>query len=127
MSPLIAIWSLSLTVVLTIIILAYARVRHDEVAVGTGALPSKFVEFFGDQFHDLIAHASRALHHVKPHAAQVAVTALSFSKRGHDLFIERVFGRVERKRGSAGSFFLKHIAEERRMSQKDQRDPQSLH
>lgn len=126
MSLLIAIWLISLVVVLAIIILAYARARHDEVTVGSGVLPSKFVEFFGDQFHDFLFHASRALHHVKPHAAQVVVTAISFTKRGHDLFIERIFGRVELKRGSAGSFFLKHIAEEKRSSQNEQRDHKSL-
>jgi hypothetical protein len=122
MSPLFAIWSLSLMVVVAIIAFAYSRMRHDEVAVGGVALPSKFVEFFGDQFHDMFAHVSRVLHHVRPHAAQVGMLALSLSKRGHDLFVERVFGRIELKRGSASSFFLKHIAEEKRISQKDQRD-----
>lgn len=127
MSPLFALWSLSLMVVVAIIAFAHSRMRHNELTVGGLPLPSKFVEFIGDQFHDMLFYASRAIHHARPHAAQVAVTALSFTKRGHDLFVERVFGRMELKRGNAASFFLKHIAEAKRVSQKDPVDPMSLH
>jgi hypothetical protein len=108
-------------VVVTIIGFAHSRMRHNELTVGGVPLPSKFVEFIGDQFHDMLSHVSQAIHHVKPHAAQVAVTALSFTKRGHDMFVERVFGRIELKRGNAASFFLKHIAEHKKQTEKSER------
>jgi hypothetical protein len=114
-------------VVVAIITFAHLRMRHDELTVGGLSLPSKFSEFFGDQLHDMLSHLSMVLHHAKPHAAEVGMMALAFSKRGHDIFVERVFGRMELKRGSAVSFFLKHIAEEKRASQKNPTDPLSLH
>jgi hypothetical protein len=108
-------------VVIAIIGVAHLRMRHNELTVGGVPLPSKFAEFIGDQFHDMLSHVSQALHYAKPHAAQVAVTALSFTKRGHDMFVERVFGRIELKRGNAASFFLKHIAEHKKQTEKSGR------
>jgi hypothetical protein len=118
MTSLFAIWSLSLMVVIAIIGAAHLRMRRNELTVGGVPLPSKFSEFIGDQFHDMLSHVLHAIHHMKPHVAQVAVTALSFTQRGHDIFVERVFGRIELKRGNAASFFLKHIAEHKKQTEK---------
>jgi hypothetical protein len=35
--------------------------------------------------------------------------------------VERVFGRIELKRGNAASFFLKHIAEHKKQTEKSDR------
>jgi hypothetical protein len=126
-SSLFVIWSLSLMVVVAITGFAYSRMRYNKFTVAGIPPPSQFVEFFGDQFHDICAHVLKALHYAKPHVAQAGVIALSFGKRGHDVFVERVFGRTEFKRGSAGSFFLKHLAEQRGNTQRGQRDSTLLH
>ena len=127
MSLLITIWVFALALVIAIMVFASSRARRCEVTLESGVTPTQFTEFFGDQFHDMLVHAVKGFHHVKPHATQMGMSAFAFSKRGHDLFVERVFGRMELKRGNTVSFFLKHIAEERRGIERDYRDPTLRH
>lgn len=118
MLSLFALWSLSLIVVIAIIVFAYLRMRQRGIAVSSGVIPSQFTEFFGDQFHDMFLHALQGFHHAKPHATQIGMIALTWSNRGRDLFVERIFGRTEQKRGNTVSFFLKHIAEHQKQGQR---------
>ena len=48
---------------------------------------------------------------IKPHGKSVAKESLRVLRRGHDLIIERVYGRIRVEKGRASSFFLKQIAE----------------
>lgn len=75
------------------------------------ALPSGFGKFLGDQCHEVLYRIQRGVHHIKPHAKNLGMIVVEYSAWGHDLFVERVFGRMETKKGVSTSFFLKNIAE----------------
>ncbi len=63
------------------------------------------------QVEEFFRHLHSAAKHTEPHARQLRVVIIGVVTRGHDYFIERIFGRIVRERGKASSFFLKHIAE----------------
>lgn len=118
MSLLFTIWAFSLAIVVAIMVFASSRMRRRNVPLPRGVTPTQLTEFFGDQFHDMLVYAVKGFHHAKPHAAQIGMTVFTFSKRGHDLFVEHVFGRMERKQGNTVSFFLKHIAEHKKQAER---------
>jgi hypothetical protein len=113
MSFLLTIWSLSLIVLSAISGFAFAYKKNNgNAAPQSGmSLPSSFGDFLADQCHDVFYYIQKGVHHAKPHARNLGIVIVKYSQRGHDLFVERVFGRIETKKGVSTSFFLKSIAE----------------
>jgi hypothetical protein len=62
---------------------------------------------------------SYATHAWRPLANWTIDKSAHYVTRGHDMFMERVYGRVEIERGKAASFFLKRIAEHKEESKKN--------
>lgn len=122
MSLLFAMWVLSAGVVLATLGMVFFRVRGGALVSLRMRAPSNLGEFFTDQLHEVLVRFFTAVHHIKPHARQLGMTALLYTKKGHDLFVERVFGRIELPRGGTVSFFLKHIAEHKEMNHRDGED-----
>lgn len=110
---LLTIWSLSFVTLSAILGFAFAYKRNngDAAAQKRASFPSSFGDFLADQCHDVLYHIHKGVHHAKPHARNLGVVVMRYSQRGHDLFVERVFGRMETKKGVSTSFFLKSIAE----------------
>ncbi len=48
---------------------------------------------------------------LRPHGKSIVRGSYRILRRGHDIFIERVYGRIRIDKGRASSFFLKQIAE----------------
>lgn len=112
MSLLLIIWTLSLVVLSAILgfASAYAKKRAPLMQNET-ALPGSFGEFIADQCHEVLYRIERGAHRAKPHVRNLSIVLVKYSERGHDFFVERVFGRMEAKKGVSTSFFLKSIAE----------------
>lgn len=111
MSLLITIWAVSLAVLSAILGIAFALKKRGRAIIQNGAHPCGFGEFLAEQCHDALYRIQRGVHHMKPHAKNFGIVVVKYSERGHDLFVERVFGRMETKKGVSTSFFLKSIAE----------------
>lgn len=112
MSLLLIIWTLSLVILSAILGFAFASKKKNATNTQNGASSgASFGEFLGEQCHDMLYHVQKGIHHMKPHARYYSHVAIGYSRRGHDFFVERVFGRVEIKKGISTSFFLKSIAE----------------
>lgn len=70
-----------------------------------------FFEFLTDEILAMMRWCYRLGYSILPHGKRVLVVASTGGRRATDMFAKRVFGRVEIRRGTAVSFFLKHIAE----------------
>jgi hypothetical protein len=73
--------------------------------------PKDFTELMTREIQLLNHDFGRLLLNLRPHGARAVRAGLVVVKRGHDLVINRVYGRTSITRGSASSFFLKQIAE----------------
>lgn len=110
MSTLFIIWLVALFVLSST--LAYAHIRMKRVHTFAQArVPNDFSEFIAQELHDISLHLRRAAHVMRPHGKQAVGYAVLLSRRGYDMFTERVFGRMEVTKGKTTSFFLKHISE----------------
>lgn len=92
--------------------LAYA---HFFIKKTSGApqvhVPSDFSEFIALELREILIYVKRVAHAVRPHANRALGYTVAVSRRGGDMFIERVFGRTEITKGKTTSFYLKHISE----------------
>ena len=120
MNVLVSIWSLSLITLLLVIFFAlYAFRRGSTVRVFHHNVES-FVTY---EFNSFLGAIHKSFHSIRPHAERFGMVAFERGKNGYDIFIERIFGKVEIEKGKAASFFLKHIAEHKGMIVRDYKDP----
>lgn len=102
-------WIISALTILGIILYArfYQSEREDALLHGEHRLSDVLTEEMLSLHRDL-----RELFEVlKPHGKRSLSAGLVMVKRGQDLFISRVYGRIQCEKGRASSFFLKQIAE----------------
>ncbi len=121
MITLFLIWLSSLLAMLILSLCALLRLRGAS-ANFVSRIPSRSPElpaFIRLQIEELFRHLHVVAKRSEPHARRLSVVVISLGKRGHDYFIERIFGRIIRERGKASSFFLKHIAEHKEALNKD--------
>lgn len=96
------------SLLLALCIFVYARVRggrtlgYDREAY-LGSLIAEELSGVGQ-------HAARGALYFRPHGERAVAYGTLWLKRGHDVFIEKVFGRIEIEKGRTPSFFLKRIA-----------------
>ncbi len=112
MSILFIIWLMALLVLGGTLVYAHFRMKRAHYILEV-RVPSDFSEFLSLELHDIILCLRRMMHTARPHAKRATGYAVLVSRRGYDLFIERIFGRKEVTRGKTTSFFLKHISEEK--------------
>jgi hypothetical protein len=117
MSILFGIWLASLITIMGIVL--YGRTLHNR-SFQTHEHPSIHL-------HDLIAHEVSELNKVflslletaKPHGVRTARAGLVMIKRGQELIIHRVYGRMKVEKGRTSSFFLKHISEHKEQTKSE--------
>lgn len=117
MSILLGVWIASLMTIIAIVL--YGRVLHVRRTHEHEHAPV--------HIHDLIAHEifklnkefSRLVESAKPHGVRTARAGLVMVKRGQELFVRRVYGRIKIEKGSTSSFFLKHISEHKEQIKKE--------
>ena len=118
MSILLGVWLGSLTTIIAIVFYGrflYARRAHEHEHVPV-------------HIHDLLAHEivnlnkefSKLIESAKPHGVRTARVGLVIIKRGKELFVRRIYGRMKIEKGSTSSFFLKHISEHKEQIKKEQ-------
>ena len=116
MTNLLFIWIGSLVVLAGVLLFSLFRARNMNTALFQR--PEGFREFIIDALGHLLGHFSHVAISAEPHARKIGLLFFHFGKRGHDVFSERVFGKVVSERGKTASFFLKHIAENKENSRK---------
>lgn len=109
MSTLFIIWLTALLVLFGMLIVAHFRMSRDSSA--NIRVPNDFGEFLSMELHDVESQFRRLVHVFRPHGKQAVSYVVLVSRRGYDVFIERIFGRTEITKGKTTSFFLKHISE----------------
>ncbi len=109
MSTLLIIWIVSALTLLCIVV--YARKNagrqenvNEQSQIRLGDVVSREITTLHRDFYKLLDAA-------KPHGQRSLSAGLVMVKRGQDLFISRVYGRIQSEKGRASSFFLKQIAE----------------
>ena len=113
MSLLLVIWLLALSLIVGIIF--YARIARRDARLNTARTPQDWSEFVHDEVLRMYGNVGRMVHVARPHGERAMSAGIVIVRRGHDLFIERVFGRMSVEKGKASSFFLKQITESKRL------------
>lgn len=108
---LIIFWVASLLALVGIVV--YARMNRNVFQVSPQDVPSDFNDFVATELTRIAEHFSHGVRRLRPHGEKMIATSGVLLRKGHNIFIERVVGRIEVKRGKAASFFLKRIAEHR--------------
>ncbi len=109
------IWTLSLVVMMVLIVLG----KKSSQTLDYAEVPQDLSEFVRETLYRSAYHFSHVIHKVRPHASRALDVVVVVGKKGHDTFIDRVFGKRRREKGSASSFFLKNIAEHKVETRKD--------
>lgn len=109
MSFLTALWLISLVLLVGIIV--YARRKEASFAASFEEMPDSFADFIAIELTRMTGHLSRGATQLRPHGERVIAQSTVFLKKGHDIFIEKIFGRMEIEKGNVVSFFLKRITE----------------
>ena len=109
------IWILSLAVMLVLIMLS----KKSSQVLDYALAPQDLSEFVRETLYRSAGHFSRMIHKVRPHASRALDVFVVVGKKGHDTFIDRVFGKRSAIKGTASSFFLKNIAEHKAVTRKD--------
>ena len=110
MSILFIIWCIALLTLASTLVYAHVRVGRSG-GVPVASVPNDFTEFLSAEWHEVLVFSRNLLHATRPHGERAVGYVVLVSRRGYDLFIERVFGRTEVTKGKTTSFFLKHISE----------------
>lgn len=108
MSLLTITWLLSLATLVVTTLYAFRRARS---APAPRYVPHDLGEFIHEALTHMVGGVSNTLGSAQPHARRVSAYVVSVSKWGHDMFIDRVFGKTALAPGKTASFFLKYIAE----------------
>ena len=106
-SFLIVCWLVSL--LLLIGIFGYARTR--EVMSISADVPENFRDFIAIELARIGEYFLHGFAQARPHGERVIAGSTILLKKGHDLFIEKIIGRIEVEKGKTASFFLKRIVE----------------
>lgn len=117
MSILFGIWLVSLVTILGIVTygwILYRRSFHAQVHT-----PLRLHDIFTHEVSQMHKDFYKLLAHMRPHGVRTARAGLVMIKRGQELFIHRVYGRMKIEKGSASSFFLKHITEHKVHSKRE--------
>jgi hypothetical protein len=109
MTPHTTTWLLSLATLVGIVWYAYRR--GDRMSVAPEEIPKNLAEFIAIELTRMTGHLARGIVHVRPHGERVVFHGAVFLKKGHAVFIEKIFGRMDVEKGNVTSFFLKRIAE----------------
>ena len=107
MSLLVTIWTVSLAAMVGIYWYAATRASVSRVA----RAPKDLTELMTREIQHLNADFGQLLRDIRPHGVRAVRAGLIAVKRGNDLIISRVYGRMSVEKGKASSFFLKQIAE----------------
>ena len=108
MSLLVISWLLSLVTLGGVVF--YARSR-DTSPVSSEERSTDWRDFIAIELTRMVGYISRLFDYARPHGERAVFHGTVVLKKGHDLFIEKVFGGIEIEKGKAASFFLKRIAE----------------
>jgi hypothetical protein len=110
MSLLLALWLVSLSVLVVTSLVAHMRTRfvsaHHHV-------PHDLGEFVHEALSHLAIHMHGAAKTMRPHTDKVTSFVVSIGKWSHGKFVDRVFGKAYQAPGKSASFFLKYIAEQK--------------
>ncbi|OGZ07211.1 MAG: hypothetical protein A2942_03790 [Candidatus Lloydbacteria bacterium RIFCSPLOWO2_01_FULL_50_20] len=109
MTLLTAIWLLSLAVVSGILV--YAHRKNTDLRVSPEDVLASFADFLALELSHMIDQLSYGAVRVRPHGIRILTQSRIFLERGHDIFLEKIFGRLDVEKGNVTSFFLKRIAE----------------
>lgn len=118
MSFLLAFWLLSFAALIGIIVYAHGR---SPVMISSEEMPADWRDFIAIELTRMVGHLSRLATHARPHGERVVFHGTALFQKGHDLFIEKIFGLLHVEKGNVTSFFLKRIAEHKEsLRKKDQ-------
>ena len=109
MTSLIVFWFLSLVALVGIVV--YAGRKGGSHATPFEDAPRSFADFIAIELTRMIGHLSRGVRRLRPHGEMIIMQSSVVLKKGHDIFIEKIFGHIAIEKGKAASFFLKRIAE----------------
>ena len=109
------IWILSLVVMLALIMLG----KKSSQVLDYAQVPQDLGEFVRETLYRSAGRFSQVIHEVRPHASRALDVLVVVGKKGHDTFIDRVYGKLRAEKGTASSFFLKNIAEHQAVTRKD--------
>lgn len=109
MSTLLIIWIVSALTLLSIVI--YARKCAAVRDITALQAEVRFSDVVTREITTLHRDFYKLLDAARPHGERSLSAGLVMVKRGQDLFISRVYGRIQSEKGRASSFFLKQIAE----------------
>ena len=109
------IWILSLVVMLALIMLG----KKSSQVLDYAQAPQDLSEFVRETLYRSADRFSQVIHKVRPHASRALDVFVVVGKKGHDTFIDRVYGKLRAEKGTASSFFLKNIAEHQAVTRKD--------
>ena len=110
------IWIASLLVMLTLVLLGK---RASSREFNYAQPPHDLGEFVRDTLYISADRFSHLLQMAQPYALRVLEAFAVVGRKGHDTFIDRVFGKRSAEKGTASSFFLKNIAEHKAESKRD--------
>lgn len=119
------IWSVALALLVIEGLAAFVHARHDgesSLYVHAGSLRG----FISGEVYGMVRAVYAALYELLPHGQRAIFVVSVHGRRASDMFVKRVFGRMEMKRGTASSFFLKHLAEHREMDRRSSSEKQGL-
>ncbi|MDO8521019.1 MAG: hypothetical protein Q7S52_02800 [bacterium] len=106
---LLAIWLFSLVVVIGIAF--YARFKQQVPLPISGDATSDLDDFFVGELRGMSNELLRGVARFRPHGERVIIQGGVLIRKGHNMLIEKAFGRIAVEKGKASSFFLKRIAE----------------
>lgn len=81
----------------------------------TELLDIRLSDFASHEAHLLLTDVISFFHILRPHGVRALSRGLVFVRRGQDFIITNVYGKTKMHKGSASSFFLKQIAEQKEM------------
>ena len=121
MSFLLAIWLLSLAVILGLFF--YARHRRGTSVLAPANTTENLNDLFVGELRGISDEVMRGIAHIRPHGARVVLHGSVLIKKGHNMLIEKAFGRIAIEKGKTSSFFLKRIAEHKEsLNEKDRQE-----
>ena len=82
--------------------------------------PHDLGDFFARELGRMASEIRSVLDRIQPERDRAVRAVTLVARRGHDVFIERVFGRIEVKKGNASSFFVRHIALAKKIEKREE-------
>ena len=109
MSMLLILWIVSGMTLVGVIL--YARHIAAKVEFSAPHVAPTLPDVVASEVALLHRDFSKLIDVAKPHGKRTLAAGVVMVKRGQDVFIRRVYGRIQSEKGRASSFFLKQIAE----------------